>query len=1271
MNTSRFGFYASVAAIAIFSFTSSLQAQVYIDTNETVPGTQSSPWNVSDKLYIGNTGTGSLSISNGGSVISTTSNIGYETGSTGTVVVTGAGSNWNIISAGTGVNDPNGTLLVGYYGDASLTISNGGIVSSAAAASIGMMSGSTGTVEVTGTGSSWDVAHLYVGFYGNASLTISDGATVNVLDTSAHNRIGMMSGSTGTVVVTGAGSSWNTTGGMDVGYSGNGSLTISDGATVSSNGSSIGKSDDSKGIVVVTGAGSSWNTTGGMYVGQSGNSNGYLIISNGATVTSANTTGYSTSSYIGNYATGAAVVTGAGSTWNIIGSTAYLYVGNFGNGTLTISDGGQVTSGMGVIGRYNQSTSNVVVTGTGSSWTSTAGLTVGSAGTGSLLISDGGTVSNTYSHIGSSGQGNVVVTGAGSTWINTGALSVGGSGKGTLTISDGGQVTNSQGATIGTQVRGEGLVEVTGAGSQWNNNGYLRVGENGTGSLVISDGGSVSNKSYSMIGYSSNSQGTAVVTGTGSHWNNNGYLRVGYSGTGSLFIADGGAVSNVQASIGYEVGSTGIVKVTGVGSSWNNIGTFDVGYSGNGTLTITDGGQVTSNQDANIGTQLTGEGFVEVTGAGSQWNNNGYLRVGENGTGSLVISDGGVVTGTVIIANRQSASGFLSIGAEAGGIPVAPGTINTPSVAFGAGNGTIVFNHTAVETDNYTFAPRISGNGTVNVLAGVTTFTGNNIYSGTTTVAGGTLKAGAASAFSPASDFVVESAGTLDLNGTSQTIASLANAGTVSLASSTSVGNTLTITGALAGNGGSFIMNTVLDGDASATDQIILDGGSASGASSLVINNQGGTGTKTKVGIMVVSAVNGATTSEDSFVLSPASSGYRSTTQSIVAGAYDYSLVRGGNGGDANSFYLTSFDSPVVPTPEPQPQPDPEPGTTPDKGNGSSPQPDISGGNKGSSAVPAIPTYRPEAGIYLSNQRVAQTMFMTTLRDREGYAQTVNGKQGNSYAGWGRATGNRSKGQAGSGSLNTQADVWMAQLGVDLLYLEGQHGTMHAGLMGGFGKADTKASSRMRSQYKADGSVDGYSVGVYGTWYQNEKDGTGLYADGWAQYGWYDNEVRGVGLTKEEYNSETFTASLEVGYGFELSHSDNWRIMFEPQAQVIYVNYSADRHIEQSGTVVRLKNDDGFITRVGGRLYGIYTYEDGSTLRPYMEANWWHHQKSGALLMNGDYVKGGAPKNLAEIKLGVQGEFARNWSVWGHASGQIGDRNYNAIGGQLGVKYTW
>ena len=118
---------------------------------------------------------------------------------------------------------------------------------------------------------------------------------------------------------------------------------------------------------------------------------------------------------------------------------------------------------------------------------------------------------------------------------------------------------------------------------------------------------------------------------------------------------------------------------------------------------------------------------MTVTGAGSTWSNSSGVNIGNLGTGTLTIADGGIVTGPVVIATNAGATGTLNIGAGAGSPAAAPGTLTAPSLAFGAGTGTLNFNHTSAD---YVFAPAISGNGTVNVLAGTTTLTAANSYGG-------------------------------------------------------------------------------------------------------------------------------------------------------------------------------------------------------------------------------------------------------------------------------------------------------------------------------------------------------------------------------------------------------------------------------------------------------------------------------------------------------------------------------------------------------------
>ncbi len=284
---------------------------------------------------------------------------------------------------------------------------------------------------------------------------------------------------------------------------------------------------------------------------------------------------------------------------------------------------------------------------------------------------------------------------------------------------------------------------------------------------------------------------------------------------------------------------------------------------------------------------------MTVTGAGSTWSNSSGVNIGNLGMGTLTIANGGIVTGPIVIAANAGSIGTLNIGAGAGSPAAVPGTLTAPSVAFGAGGGTINFNHTSA---NYVFAPAISGNGTVNVLAGATTLTAANSYSGATNVDAGSLRAGAPNTFSPNSAVTVASGGTLDLNGFSQTVLGVTNAGLVNMGTSTAPGTVLTTT-SYTGTGGTIALNTFLGGDGSPSDKLVINGGTASGNSLLRITNAGGPGAETVAnGILVVQATNGATTAPGAFTL----------LGEVRGGAFDYDLFRGGVSDSPNDWFLRS-----------------------------------------------------------------------------------------------------------------------------------------------------------------------------------------------------------------------------------------------------------------------------------------------------------------------------------------------------------------------------
>jgi len=385
-----------------------------------------------------------------------TTNITSSTNYVNTYIGSNSTASNNLLNVlGSGVvlgNSAN--VYVGYNGSSnSLVIRNGASVVNAVGYIGSTTNSSNNIVTVTGTGSAWaNTGNLYVGYSGssNSLVITNEGSVVNSGGLNSSGFIGYEANSSNnSVLVAGANSAWTNTGILSVGESGSGNrLVISNRASVFSAGGYIGSNSiSSNNSLTVTGTGSAWINNADLYIGASGSSNS-LVISSGGSVT------YQDIFIIqdgfigaGTYSSNNSVlVTGASSTWSILGD---VIVGEAGSSNrLTISDGGSVVNTSGTIGCLEQSSNNIVtVTGTGSALTNSNSLYVGYYGSSnSLVISNGGSVINSTGYIGStnsSSNNSVLVTGTGSVWTNLGNLYIGnGSNSGNiLTLTNSGSVS--------------------------------------------------------------------------------------------------------------------------------------------------------------------------------------------------------------------------------------------------------------------------------------------------------------------------------------------------------------------------------------------------------------------------------------------------------------------------------------------------------------------------------------------------------------------------------------------------------------------------------------------------------------------------------------------------------------------------------------------------------------------------------------------------------------------------------------------------------------
>ncbi|MBS1203480.1 MAG: autotransporter outer rane beta-barrel protein [Proteobacteria bacterium] len=504
-----------------------------------------------------------------------------------------------------------------------------------------------------------------------------------------------------------------------------------------------------------------------------------------------------------------------------------------------------------------------------------------------------------------------------------------------------------------------------------------------------------------------------------------------------------------------------------------------------------------------------------------------------------------------------------------------------------------------------------------------------------------------------------------NMNGSS-VVGQLTNNGMIAF-SNLNAFDTLTVTGNYAGNDGMLVLNSVLGDDGSPVNKLIVGGDVLAGTTRVAINNLGGHGAQTVEGIEIVDV--GGTS-------------YGSFAQSgrIVAGAYDYSLEQKGE-----NWYLTSQPTAVEPelTPEPTAEPTLEPTAEPTLEPAAEPtlepaaEPTLEPGVK-STEKPSV--VRPEAGSYTANLAAANTLFAMSLHDRLGEPSFVDAlsAQPEVTSLWLRQIGGHNVWRDGSDQLRTQSNRYVTQLGGDLARWSSD-GTdrWHVGFMAGYGNNHNSTRSLM-SGLRSTGSVNGYSVGGYATWYARPQESQGAWVDSWLLYNWFNNSVQGEGLASESYKSKGFTASLEAGYTHKLSEFrgskgslNEWFI--QPQAQAIWMGVKADDFHEANGTRIHGDGDGNIRTRLGIRTFlkGHHAMDNGKArvFQPFAEINWIHNTRDFGTQMDDVNIYQTGARNMGEIKTGVEGLINPRLNIWGNVGVQIGNKGYHDAIAMAGFKY--
>lgn len=471
----------------------------------------------------------------------------------------------------------------------------------------------------------------------------------------------------------------------------------------------------------------------------------------------------------------------------------------------------------------------------------------------------------------------------------------------------------------------------------------------------------------------------------------------------------------------------------------------------------------------------------------------------------------------------------------------------------------------------------------------------------------------------------------------------LVNMGTIASGSTSSTpGNTLYVDGNYTGNGGSLYLNTVLGDDDSATDKLVITG-DASGTTDLYINGIGD-GAQTTNGIEVVD-VGGVSTS-DAFVLK----------NEVNASLYTYRLYW--NESD-NDWYLAS-----------KAQSDDD-----DSGGDDSDVTPSDGGDDGGNVTPpddggdVAPQYRADIGAYMGNQWMARNLQMLTLYDREGSQyRNADGSV------WARFKAGKAESEAVSGNIDMDSNYSQFQLGGDILAWGNGQQSVTVGVMASYINADTDSTGNRGadgSQFTSSGNVDGYNLGVYATWFADAQTHSGAYVDSWYQYGFYNNSVESGDAGSESYDSTANAVSLETGYRYDIALSNGNTVSLTPQAQVVWQNYSADSVKDNYGTRIDGQDGDSWTTRLGLRVDGKLYKGSRTVIQPFAEANWLHTSDDVSVSFDDATVKQDLPANRAELKVGLQADIDKQWSVRAQVAGQTGSNDFGDLNGSLNLRYNW
>ncbi len=741
-----------------------------------------------------------------------------------------------------------------------------------------------------------------------------------------------------------------------------------------------------------------------------------------------------------------------------------------------------------------------------------------------------------------------------------------------------------------TGANASGVFAMTGSTIDLTNTSTTVNGQGGTGAGALATNGGA-------INIANNSQ--VLTTGN----NTSGIVL---RNTSSATLLQSSVQTTGDSSYGASVqsGSNLIISQSAIVTDGTNAHGVFIDGSTNGSVAWVDSSSIKTSNTNSAGIALTNGATVVINNsniATSGINSSALQTSAISDTSILNVSNSNLTADQAPLINVTQGNSSIQLNNVSGNAAsgqnfVTVGSTSTAALTFVANNSVL--------------------SGDINVADGssaVVTFANNSQFTGS---------------IDPAS-VVLDASSTWNLTASS-IVDDFTNAGTVNFVPSGTVFKTLTIDGSYVGQNGSMIINTFLQGNGSPSDLIIINGGTASGTTTLHVRNaMGGGALTTGNGILVVNAASGGTIPASAFVLA---------NEGAIAGPYEYTLHQGTytDPTASDDFYLRSSTY-----------------------------------NPSTGAF--VPNYRPEVSLYTATPSMMLLYgrsMVDSFHQRVGAEETVDPVGTQHFKGaWSRIInqgGNIDNGNIFNNGPDFNYHFLALQLGTDIYHREYTSG--HRDFSGiyvsmGDGSGDVEHYTGINA---GTAGFHSYGFGAYWTHFGPND----WYIDGVVQTNWFKIEDNSAAEAFEGSTTD-YVASLEGGYPIKLTPA----FKIEPEAQVIYQSLTPMTASDTAATV-HFNSAQSLASRLGIRFAWDWFMNPSASqprkINVWFTASTWHDSRGNS---TDTFSSAAGPVafhstvtgSWGEGDLGMTAELTRELSLFGTLSEQIyyngRGRSYSAIGG--------